>query len=599
MTFTNKKLLYGAGLLAAGLFLGWLIFSGSSHDSHSGDLGETEMEQHVYEEHTDDEGNVVYTCSMHPSVRENEPGDCPICGMDLVPVDNAGSEAREDEYSMVMTEASAKLAQVQTAPVTRGIPEKELSLPGRIEVDERTLTRVTAYFPGRIQDLKVDFTGAPIRKGDVMATIYSPELISAQRELIEAARQRERNPRLYESSRQKFRLWGFTNAAIDKIIEGGDVQQELEITSPVDGYVLSRNVADLEYVKEGSVLFEVADLSRLWMMMEAYEEDLPWIDTGDEITFHSRSNPGERYSATVSYIDPVVDPETRTAGIRGTLENTSGQLKPGMLVRGALSARMASEKLMVPASAVLWTGTRSLVYVQDTSAEMPRFEVREVVLGARTGDYYVIEEGLQEGEDVVFHGNFRIDSEFQLADKFSMMNRDPGTGANRAGHDHSNMNMNSESENRGQSQHQGHQHSAHLDILVDEYLNMKNALVSDDLEQARESLDTFSEEVKSSSEMTSHEEHAAKHASHHQAMTTAVNMAENAPDIKAFRSAFKKISAELITAIENQGYDRVLFKQYCPMYEGGSEWISTSETIANPFYGSQMHNCGETVEELN
>ncbi|MEX0890358.1 MAG: efflux RND transporter periplasmic adaptor subunit, partial [Balneolaceae bacterium] len=279
--------------------------------------------------------------------------------------------------------------------------------------------------------MKVDFTGASIREGEPMATIYSPELIAAQRELLEAARQKERNPRLYESTRQKFRLWEFTDEQIQAIEERGTVQNELEILSPADGYVLSHNVAEEQHVTEGTVIYEVANLDRVWVVLEAYEGDLNWIQTGHKITFRTRNNLGQQFEATVNWIAPVVDPRERTVSIRADLANPGNQLKPDMLVRGSLHAEMDSDELMVPATSVLWTGPRSLVYVKDTSVDVPRFEAREVELGVRAGDYYVIEEGVEEGEEVVFNGNFRIDSEMQLADRFCMMNRDPGKGAIR------------------------------------------------------------------------------------------------------------------------------------------------------------------------
>lgn len=615
MKFTKKELLYGAGLLIAGLFLGWLLFSSSGNGSQPEDLDEAEMEQHVDDEHTDEEGNIVYTCSMHPSVRESEPGNCPICGMELIPVDEADSETEENEYSMVMTAASAELARIQTAPVTRGTPEKELNLPGRIEVDERALTSVTAWFPGRIEDVKVDFTGAPIRKGEVMATIYSPELISAQRELLEAARQRERNPRLYESSRQKFRLWGFSDALITDIIEGDEVRQELEITSPVDGYVLSRNVADLDYVQEGSVLFEVADLSRLWVMLEAYEEDLPWIETGDEIMFHSRSNPGERFSATVSYIDPVVDPQKRTVGIRANLENAGEQLKPDMLVRGTLSARMDSEKLMIPASAVLWTGPRSLVYVQDTSAELPRFEVREVELGARAGDYYVIEEGLQEGEEVVFNGNFRIDSEFQLADKFSMMNREPGSGARPGGHDHGNMDEEMEmddtdnSENGAMDEQQdmdSHENSDAIEgatddfreefrALLDYYLDGKGAFFESDSDAADRAFQQVAETLESIGLHRMEGDAHERWIVHYEAIESHTDQLLSADGQDGRKEQFARLSQVFIEAVKNYQIPGVIYQQYCPMED--ASWLSRKEQIANPYMES-MPSCGEIIERI-
>jgi membrane fusion protein, copper/silver efflux system len=329
---------------------------------------------------------------MHPSVREDGPGSCPICGMDLIP---ASAEEREDDYSMVMTEAAIQLANIQSTPVIRDIPKKELTLPGRISVDERRISYVTTHFEGRIHDVKIDFTGAPIRRGEVMASIYSQEVVSAQRELLEAYRNRDRNPGMYESAVRKFRLWEFTDEQIQQIIDRGEIQTHIEILAPVDGFVMSRNVVDDQHVMEGTVIYEVANLEHLWVTLDAYEEDLGWISTGDRIEFRSRSVPGNTYEATVDYIDPAFDAEKRTIRIRADIQNTDHRLRPDMLVTGILHAEQLEEKLMVPASAVLWTGPRSLVYVKDAESDTPRFMVREVDLGPKAGDFYVIEGGLE------------------------------------------------------------------------------------------------------------------------------------------------------------------------------------------------------------
>jgi membrane fusion protein, copper/silver efflux system len=612
MNITKTQLITYSIVLLTGLILGWLIFGepgqNGSHTSHE-QLGDAEMEQHVQEEHTDEQGNTVWTCSMHPSVRENEPGNCPICGMELIPVSEMNGEAETDEYSMVMTGASMKLADIRTTPAIRDVPQKELRLPGRITVDERRLSYVTAHFEGRIRNVNIDFTGAPIREGEVMATVYSPELVSAQRELIEADRSKDRNPNLFESAMRKFRLWEFTDEQIQAIIDRGEVQTDMEILSPVDGYVMKRNVVDEQHVSEGTVIYEVAPLDQLWVVLEAYEEDFGWIRTGDDIEFSTRAQPGKTHRASVNFIDPMFNPNSRTIRVRADIENPGEQLRPDMLVNATLMASSPEESVLVPASSVLWTGPRSLVYVKDSSADNPRFEVREVELGHRFGDFYEIESGIEEGEEVVFNGSFRIDSEFQLADKFSMMNREPGSGSNRAGHDHGEMDM-SLSADTTQHQHNGHtqqdggqagdhSHDEHLQLLVGHYLDIKNALASDDFETATGAFVKFAGEVRSSEEMNQHEEHAERHETHHNAMLEAIGLAAEAENIEAFRLAFREISAELLTAIENQGFDGVLYKQYCPMYEGGSNWISDSEEIENPFYGARMHNCGETVERID
>lgn len=597
MNITKTKYLTYASVLIAGIILGWLIFGGSSTSQNG-------QEEHNHEQVTNESGEEVWTCSMHPSVRQDGPGSCPICGMDLIPV---SSEERVDDYSMVMTEASIQLADIQTTPVVRERPVREIHLPGRVEIDERRISYVTAHFEGRIRDVKIDFTGAPIRKGEVMATIYSPELVSAQRELLQAVQVRDRNPQLYDAAVRKFRLWEFSDEQIRAIIDRGEVQTNMEILSPVDGFVMKRNVVDEQHVVEGTVIYEVANLDQIWITLDAYEEDLPWISEGNEITFQTRSNPGLNYQASIDFIDPTFNPQKRTIRVRANVENGSHTLRPDMLVRGTVQAEIREEKMLVPASAVLWTGPRSLVYVKDPSAQIPRFEVREVELGSRAGDRYIIESGIDEGDEVVFNGNFRIDSEFQLADRFSMMNREPGTGANRAGHDHGEMEMS----DRGDTTHQkedstqpvsgqtvGHSYDEHMQQLVDHYLETKNALTNDDFETATRAFTEFFEEVVSSRELIQQDAHSERHEAHHTAMLEAVYRAEESDDIESFRLAFRDLSEQLLAAIENQGFEGVLYKQYCPMYEGGSNWISDSNEIENPFYGSQMHNCGETVEEI-
>ncbi|MEX0779066.1 MAG: efflux RND transporter periplasmic adaptor subunit [Balneolales bacterium] len=433
----SKQIIYGAGLLLLGLLFGYLIFRPSPglHNAHD-DVSAESTDQHVLEDHTDEEGNIVYTCSMHPSVREDEPGDCPICGMELIPVT---SEARDDEYSMVMTEAAVQLANIQTTRVIEEVPVHEIRLPGRIKVDERRLTNITAHFPGRIQELFVNFTGAPIRAGEAMATIYSPQLVTTQRELLTAIRSGGPQSTMAESARAKLRQWELTDAQINEIVQSGEVREDIEIVSPANGYVMSRNFAREDHVEEGAVLFEIANLEQVWGVFEAYEEDLAWLREGDAISFSSRSNPGHQFDATIAYINPVVDPNKRTVQIRANIDNGNSSLKPEMLVKGIVtSSGQEGTRKLIPVSSVLWTGPRSVAFVKDPHADVPVFEAREIELGSRAGDFYIVHSGLEAGEEVVSNGAFRLDSEFQLADRFSMMNRKPGSDAVPT-HDHGSM----------------------------------------------------------------------------------------------------------------------------------------------------------------
>jgi membrane fusion protein, copper/silver efflux system len=603
MNRNSLNLIYAAGLLAAGLFLGWLFFSGSSHNEH--ELHGADTHNH---ELTNGQSQEIWTCSMHPSVREEGPGRCPICGMDLIP---ASVEDREDDYSMVMTASAMKLADIQTTPVVRGFPEREIRLPGRIRVDERRVTGITTHFPGRVIDTKVNFTGAPIRKGEPMATIYSPDLITAQRELLEAYRHRLRNPRLYESSRRKFRLWEFTDDQIDAIIERGTVQREMEILSPVDGYVMARNIVDQQYVSEGTVIYEVANLESIWVVLEAYEEDMEWISPGQEMRFASRGNPGHIHTAVVNYIDPVVDSASRTVGIRADVRNNDNRLKPEMLVTGTIRSEMSEEKLLVPVSSVLWTGPRSLVYVKDTGADTPRFEVREVKLGPRSGDYYVIEEGVEEGEQVVFHGAFRIDSEFQLADRFSMMNREPGRGVVPA-HDHGDR---ADRPVRDSDPHAGHtapadephEHGHAIEgatddfredfpALLEHYLEGKDALIESDFESVRTAIQRMNNELESIGMHRMQGDAHMKWMEQYEAIGGHLGHILEAGETGEQREGFAQLSLVLIEVVHNYEIPGVVYHQYCPMED--ASWLSTEEQIANPYDPEAMLRCGEVIERI-
>lgn len=612
----TKTLLLYSGILICGLLLGYLFFGGSPDPQT--------LDEHISETHTNEAGEVVYTCSMHPQVRENEPGNCPICGMELIPAENPDSKSVENEYTLTMTNAAVKLAEIQTSPVRYGNAVHSFTLPGKVVENQNNVSSVTAHFPGRIRDLYVDYEGTFVQEGQKLASVYSPELIAAQQELLETVKYKEQNPRLYQAARQKLRLWEFPVSTIDEIEASGEIMTELDFYSPVSGYVSEVAISREEHVMEGGLMYRVVNLSSVWVDFQAFESNVASIEEGDHVKFSVEAFPGQEFESTVIYVDPFLDTDSRSVTIRTQIDNPNSRLKPGMLAKASIRSSVAeSESLLVPRSAVMWTGKRSIVYVQVQGTDTPTFEAREVEIGQRAGEYYVVESGLEEGELVVTNGTFKIDSAAQLNDKLSMMNREPGTGANRSAHDHGSMEMDSDSdpemnmevngasEEMDHSQHQnmqsmqadtshesGHQHTNHLDKLVEYYLMMKTALSNDDFDQAQTYFQSFAEEVRTSTEMNNHEKHENKHVTHHTAMMEAVNEAEDSSDIKAFRSAFKNISTELITALENQGYEGNLFKQYCPMYEGGSTWISDSEEIKNPFYGSQMHSCGETVEEL-
>lgn len=553
-----------------GLFLGYLFFEGTSDPQT--------MDEHIEETHTDEDGNIVYTCSMHPQVRQNEPGDCPICGMDLIPADELDDSdgSVQNPNAVQISKAAMALAEVQTSRVRQEIPVQNVRLPGKVAVNQNLVSNVTAHFPGRVRDLYVDYTGDYVRKGQRLASIYSPELITAQRELLETARFKEQNPRLYESARRKLMLWEFPEETIDEIVESGQVMEELDFFSPVSGYVSEISISREDHIMEGSVMYRIADLSSVWVEFEAYESAISGLSKGDEVEFRVSSLGSESFSGEVNFIEPFLNDASRTVKVRVNTDNPNIRMKPGMFAEGVISSRsIQKEKLLVPRSAVMWTGKRSIVFVDVSQNGNPAFEAREVALGMRAGNDYVIESGLEAGERVVTNGTFKIDATAQLSDKLSMMNREPGSGANRGAHDHGNMDMDEvEMDNSGHEDHSEHQSGSSgvmrdgdLEELVPEYLKIREALTVDDFKIAQTHIRNFTDEDYS--------------------------------DIEELRAEFKMISKRLIERIESEGYEGEIFKQYCPMYDGGSYWISDKEEIENPFYGSEMHNCGETMEVLN
>ncbi|WP_445664472.1 efflux RND transporter periplasmic adaptor subunit [Fodinibius sp. AD559] len=595
-----------AGILLVGFFLGWLFFGGSAVEEA------TDIDQHVEETHTDEEGNIVYTCSMHPQIRQNEPGNCPICGMELISVDQAEDQG---ETVFTMTEAAVKLAEIQTSTVERGIPELEVRLPGRVAVDERRVSSITAQFPGRIEELFVDFTGTYVDEGEKLATVYSPELISAQRELLEAARNKQRNPGLYESTRRKLRLWGLPKSEIQRIELSGEVTDAIPIMATRSGYVTQKNVDTKDYVDEGTVMYKVADLSRLWVLFDAYETDIGAIDQGDPVDFTVRSYPGKTFEAEITYVDPFINPQTRTARVRAEVDNTDGTLKPEMLARGIVSGAVDNgEKLMIPKSAVMWTGKRSIVFVEQPDSEIPSFEPRVVTLGQRAGNYYVIEEGLEEGEEVVTHGNFKLDSAAQLADNLSMMNRNPGSGANRAGHNHGGM---EEQEIQQEEDHSEHTDSRaeisginaevpqefrdQLRQAISEYLHIKDALVDSDPQKASQQADLFRDQLRDVDMSVLETEIHDRWMEFLEVLNRQAEQIAGSNELDSQRKAFFLLSEVLVESIQEFGVDDVLYYQYCPMAFGnkGGYWISEEKKIQNPYLGKEMTNCGEIIEEID
>lgn len=371
----------------------------------------------------------VYTCAMHPHIRSHDPdGRCPICGMALVPV--AGEQASDTSPADVvdglrLDERARALMQVRTEPVVRRPLARRLWLPGQVVVNEALQRTISARIDGRLDELRVNTTGARVAEGEVLASIYSPELVSAQDELLQARTDAGRR-----SARNKLRLLGVSEGQVATLLERGRTTLHMDIEAPTGGVVLERLVAEGDYVQTGQPLYRLADLSSVWVELAAYETDLAALRPGQAVELDFTALPGETLTGEIIFVAPWVDRQSRTAPVRVQLDNPDGQLRPGMLAEARVQVT-APPALAVPAQAVLFTGQRSLVYVQV--AGEPVFTPREITLGARNEDHYAVLDGLAEGERVVVQGALRLDSERQIRGMRSMM---APAGGGAPGHDH-------------------------------------------------------------------------------------------------------------------------------------------------------------------
>ncbi len=599
-TIDKKTIIIAGATLIIGLLAGWLIFGvnrSNSHDDH---------EQDKTEIHAD----IVWTCSMHPQVRQNEPGSCPICGMDLIPLEDDPDDD-SDPMSIRMSPAAMQLAGVTTAIVGRTEPVKQLQLNGKVQIDERRVNSQSSHTPGRIEKLLVNFTGEFVNRGQTVAYIYSPELVTAQEELLEAQKIAESQPQLFSAAKWKLRNWKLSDSQIENILNSGEIMKEFPIKADVSGYVTSKMKNSGDYVSGGETIYEITDLSVVWVQFDLYESDISLVNIGDPVEFSIYSIPGESFQGTISFIDPLIDPVTRVAKARIEYKNTRGELKPEMFVSGVIEAELAgkSNSLVVPKTAVMWTGKRSVAYVKTASEQGVRFTMREISLGLALGDSYLIESGLEEGEEIAVHGTFSIDAAAQLAGKPSMMN--PEGGKVMTGHSHGDMEMGGvETEQRGEeivrtetAQHLSIDSQAKeaLQPLFVSYLNWKDALTNDEFQEAQEmatSMVSALEKVNMS---------LFKGDAHNvwmdfqDSLNKSLEHVQHYSDIEQLRKAFQTVSATMIEMAERfTPLEETIYVQHCPMADDnkGADWLSMEREIRNPYFGSSMLKCGEITKEI-
>ncbi len=479
-------------LFAAGAIVGWSWYSAKPNDSVANGeaASDSDTRQHgASQAARDDAEPQWWTCAMHPQIRQPKPGKCPICRMDLVPIAPSAGGLR----TLTIKPAVKQLMKIETRPVERKYVTASIRMVGKVDFDETRLAHITAWVSGRLDRLYVDYTGIRVNPGDHLVYIYSEQLYAIQEELIQGIRFERENPRqraggldLVEAAREKLRLLGLTDSQIAEIETREKAEDHITIYSPIGGIVIEKLRQVGDRVQTGDRIYTIADLNQVWVKLDAYESDLQWLRFGQSVSFTTEAYPGEKFQGRIAFIDPILNQDTRTVKVRVNVPNQDGRLKPEMFVRAVVDSNVAAggrvldadlagkwispmhpeivkdepgtcdicgmplvraeslgyvaaeadplaKPLVIPVSAALVTGTRAIVYVEVSGASQPTYEGREILLGPRAGDYYLVRNGLFEGEMVVTNGNFKIDSALQIQAKPTMMTPE---GGGAGGHDH-------------------------------------------------------------------------------------------------------------------------------------------------------------------
>lgn len=589
----KKTTTIAAATLVVGLLAGWVIFGGEKGNAHNA------HEQEKTEIHNE----MVWTCSMHPQIRQNEAGDCPICGMELIPLESE-QNAASDPNALTMSPTAMQLASVSTAIVSKTNPVKLIRLNGKVEADERLVYSQPSHFSGRIEKLMVNFTGEYVNKGQTIANVYSPDLVTAQEELFEAKKMADSQPDLYMAAIEKLKNLKLTGNQIDEILNSGTALEAFPVQADVAGYVTSKMINLGDYVSKGEIIYEIADLSKLWVLFDVYESEVVWIKKGDKVDFTISSFPGESFTSKFVWIDPVINPQTRVAKARAEVDNSKGNLKPEMFASGLVEARLMnkSNSIVIPKTAVMWTGTRSVVYVKSHSPQGVQFTMRVVTLGPDLGDSYVIEEGLAEGEEIAVNGTFSIDAAAQLVGKPSMMN--PEGGQVMATHNHGES-TSTATTGEGQREKKAlivdEQAEEALKPLYTAYLNWKDYLVNDDFTEAQKMATHMNAALGKIDMSLFSGDDLNDWVGFRKDLSKSMEHIHHATTIEQLRKTFQAVSAIMIDiTIRFTPLAKTLYVQHCPMADNnkGADWLSMEKEIRNPYFGSAMISCGEISKEI-
>ncbi len=614
------------------------------------------------------ENILFWTCSMHPQIKQDGPGRCPICSMDLIPMkEDAGGGGKA---SLKLGERARQLAAVKTEPVGYKELTKSIYTVGKINYDESKVSHVTSWTGGRIDKLYVNFTGTIVQKNEHLVFIYSPELVSAQNEYLIAYKGlktlqkssiRETvagSTSLLKNTRDRLLLWGITEDQIKKLEQTQKTETSLTIYAPTGGTVIDKNVFEGMYVKTGDRLFTIADLSRVWLYLDIYEYDLPWIMYGQDVEVSTESFPGEVFHGTVVFIDPFLDEDTRAVRVRVNMDNRDGKLKPGMFANAVIKARFGANgiifdpdiagKYMCPMhpditsdqpdncpecgmrlepvgkrqqsgfgmkgmdmgisesslhnhQGVLSVPHSAVLYtglrnVVYVEKQEANYEPREVKLGPKADGYYHVIAGLKLGERVVTKGNFLIDSQMQLLGKPSLLFAE-GSGFNERDGKEDKMPDSVLTDYTFDAP----QFRDAISRIIDVYFSIRTRLANDSMDGIEKSILSMEEKVKKiKGNNLDLPENVYK-----ELMKKFAHMDHQLADMSGksldeTREAFKNISKNLREYVEEFHYrlkeTKKVYIFFCPMAE--ASWVQENGEIGNPYFGSKMLNCGTLENEI-
>lgn len=574
----KKEIIIAAVALLIGIAIGfWAL--GNRGDSHT--------PEQPAGEHTHEENGEIWTCSMHPQIRQDEPGICPICEMDLIPMESYSSD---DPLQLTMTENAVRIAQLATSTVEAagdGSGGNPIVVSGHLREDPDYSGTTVAQFPGTLQKLNIKSEGTRVQRGQLIGWIHAPELRSLQLELLHAYDRRETAPQLYDAVMSKMQIYEIDSTTIRDILESGQPRDLLPVRAQQSGTVTELSVSEGDYVNRGTPILRLANLTRLWVEFEVHESNLQSIRIGDEVVFSTTARPSINETVRIYYIDPFVHPEKRTVIVRARVRNFNQNFKPEMLVRGQLTPTTASgdHLLKIPSSAVLWTGKRSVVYVQIPDAPVPTFEYRNVDIEESNRGYTLVSSGLQVGEEVVTQGAFTVDAAAQLNNKKSMMNEMiemPKTAVSDRLAVHND-------------------HKEHFQNAFLYYLQLKDELVLSKSEEIGDLAKNILEELKAIPDLIQKEEVSELWMPRQETAEKAAEVLTVESDLEKQRAAFEDLSNAVIFWLRHFELNReAIYIQNCPMAfdNRGADWISMESEIKNPYFGDRMLRCGSVVETI-